>query len=100
MKKFKKIRISGEIIEAELCDTVFKKARGLMFRKNPKPLFFVFKKLTRQPIHSFFCKPFLALWLNGTKIVDEKTVMPWKLSIVPKEEFNYLLEFPLKNKQK
>ena len=31
-----------------------------MFRKNSKPLLFIFEKPTRQSIHSLFCKPFLA----------------------------------------
>ena len=97
MKKFKKIKIRGETINVEVCDTILKRARGLMFRKNPSPLFFIFKKPTRQPIHSFFCRPFKAIWMLDSKIIDEKTVLPFKLSVTPKEKFTELIELPLKN---
>ncbi len=90
-----KIKVRDEIYDAELCDTVWKKARGLMFRKNLRPLFFVFKKPTLQPIHSFFCKPFRAIWMNDGKIVDEKIVKPFKISIKPRKEFTHLVEIPL-----
>ncbi len=93
--KFKKIKIHGKIIEAEVCDRLWKKFRGLMFRKNPKSLIFVFKNPTRQSIHSFFCKPFKAIWINDGKIIDEKVVLPYKISIKPKEKFTHLIEIPL-----
>ncbi|OGJ21499.1 hypothetical protein A3K73_00865 [Candidatus Pacearchaeota archaeon RBG_13_36_9] len=95
MKKFRKIKVGGEVIEAEVCDTAFKRARGLMFRKNPPPLFFIFKEPTRQPIHSFFCKQFKAIWLSDGKIIDEKIVKPFKISIVSKGKFTELIEIPL-----
>jgi len=97
MKKFRKIKIENGLIEAEVCDTIFKRARGLMFRKNPKPLFFVFKKPTRQPIHSFFCQPFKAIWLNNGKIIEDKIVNPYKFSVKPRQDFTELLEIPLGN---
>lgn len=90
-----KLSIKGKIIDAEICDTLLKRSRGLMFRKNPKPLFFVFKKLTTQPIHSFFCKPFMAIWLNEGRVVDEKIVRPYKLSIKARAPFTHLVEIPL-----
>ncbi len=96
MKKFKRIKIRGEVIKAEICDTVFKRARGLMFRKDSNSLLFLFKKETRQPIHSLFCKPFKALWMRDGKIIDEKNVRPFKLSVIPKEKFTELVEIPLK----
>lgn len=89
------VKVKNEIFQAELCDTALKKARGLMFRKNPKPMFFVFKKPTRQAIHSFFCKPFRAIWLNEGNVVDEKIVKPFRISVRPKEGFTHLLEIPL-----
>ena len=95
MKKYKKIKIGKEIIKAEICNTIFKKARGLMFRKSPGPLFFVFNTPTRQPIHSFFCKHFRAVWIKNGKIIDDKIVHPWKFSVKPKENFTDLLEIPL-----
>ena len=81
-------------IEAELCDNIFKKFSGLMFRKNSPPLLFVFNKSKNLSIHSFFCKPFRAVWLNekmeATKIVDVKD---WKIDISGKGKF--LLEVPI-----
>jgi len=95
-----KIRINGKQIEAEECKTIFSKMRGLMFRKNPKPLLFEFRKPTRQPIHSFFCEPFRAVWLRKDKIIDDKIVNPFRIFVVPKKKFTTLVEMPLKNKRK
>jgi uncharacterized membrane protein (UPF0127 family) len=92
-----KIKVGSEIYDAELCDTLWKKFRGLMFRKNPKPLFFVFKKPTQQPIHSFFCKKFRAVWMMDKDIVDDKFVKPFRISVRPEKEFTRLLEIPLEN---
>jgi len=96
----KKIKLKGKIIEAEVCDTIFSKARGLMFRKHSKPMLFVFKKPTRQSIHSFFCRPFKAIWLYKGKIIDEKIVQPFSFSVKPKNPFTELVEIPLSNNNK
>jgi uncharacterized membrane protein (UPF0127 family) len=93
-----KIKINGEIIEAEECRTIWQKTKGLMFRKNSKPLVFKFNKSTRQSIHSFFCKPFLAIWLNNGKVVDKKIVKPFRAFIKPKKRFDMLVEVLLENK--
>lgn len=81
-------------IETKICDTTLKKFSGLMFKKNSPPLFFPFKKTTNLSIHSLFCKPFTAIFLddkmNAIKIVEVKT---WKLNISAKAK--YLLEIPL-----
>lgn len=95
--KTRKIKIHGKVIEAEVCDTIFSKFRGLMFRRNSKPLIFVFKKPTRQAIHSFFCGTFKAIWINNGKIIDEKVVFPWRFSVKPEEKFTHLIEIPLEN---
>jgi uncharacterized membrane protein (UPF0127 family) len=84
-------------IEVEECKTTLEKARGLMFRKNSKPLLFYFKKETRTPIHSFFCKPFAAIWFNKDKIIDIKFVKSWGGLIAPKTNFDKLLEIPSNN---
>ena len=87
-----------ETIGVKILDTITSKARGLMFRKRSPPLLFIFNKNKTIQIHSFFCKPFRAIWLdekmNVTKIVDVKN---WKLNISGKGKF--LLEIPasLKN---
>ena len=93
----KKIKIKGKEIEVEVCNTTFSKFRGLMFRINPKPLLFIFKKPTNQRIHSFFCQSFHAYWMLNGKIIDEKIVNPFKISIKPKGKFTELLEVPLLN---
>jgi uncharacterized membrane protein (UPF0127 family) len=89
-----KIKVKGKIIEAKVCNNIFQQARGLMFKKNSKPLLFVFKNSKKRAIHSFFCKPFIAIWFNNNKIVDLKLVKSNKFSIKPKEKFNKLLEIP------
>ena len=60
-----KIKVKGKIIEAKVCNNIFQQARGLMFKKNSKPLLFVFKNYKKRAIHSFFCKPFIAIWFNN-----------------------------------
>lgn len=95
--KLKKIKLKDQEIEVEVCNTILSKARGLMFRKNPQPLLFIFNHPTRTSIHSFFCKPFKAIWLLNHKIVDEKIVDRWRFSIRSKGKFDELVEIPLKN---
>lgn len=96
----KKIKIREKVYEAEVCDSIFSKFRGLMFRGNSKPLLFTFKRPTRQPIHSFFCKPFRAIWLLNGKIIDDKIVKPFRVSIKPKSKFTQLVEIPFGNYNK
>jgi len=100
MADFKKFKLKGKILEVEECKTTLQKLRGLMFRRQSKPLLFIFSKPTRQPIHSFFCKPFTAVWLNKGKIIDEKLVKPYCISIQPKARFTQLVEIPLEGCKK
>ena len=85
-------------IQVKLCDTVLKKFSGLMFKKNSPPLLFVFNKEKKLSIHSIFCKPFIAIWLDdkmrATKVIEVKN---WRLNISGKGR--YLLEIltPLSN---
>jgi len=81
-----------------VCKSFFSRARGLMFRSAnyKKPLLFVFKKAGKYPIHSFFCRKFVAVWMLKGKIIEIKLVKPWKFSVTPKEKFNLLLEIPVK----
>ncbi|MEM3405753.1 MAG: hypothetical protein QW117_02130 [Candidatus Pacearchaeota archaeon] len=76
-----------------------KKFIGLMFKKSPKKaLLFEFSSPVNRKIHSFFCKPFLAVWLNiNNEIVEVKLIN--KLGIYsPKKNFCKLLEIPLTKK--
>ena len=84
-------------IKAKLCNTILKKFSGLMFRSQNPPLLFIFNKTKTLSIHSLFCKPFKAIWLDekmhATKITDVKN---WKLNISGKGR--YLLEIPQRAK--
>jgi uncharacterized membrane protein (UPF0127 family) len=86
-------------LEVQECKTLFEKAHGLMFKKQSKPLLFIFKRPIRAAIHSCFCQPFLAIWLRKNKVVDEKFVNKWKFSIRPKERYDRLLEIPTSSKE-
>jgi uncharacterized membrane protein (UPF0127 family) len=92
--KIKKIRIKGKVIEAKICDNLFSQAIGLMFKKKSMPLFFIFKNSRMRAIHSFFCKPFVAVWFDKDKVIDVKVIKKWKFSIKPKKNFDKLLEIP------
>ena len=85
-------------IKVKICNTILEKASGLMFKKNSPPLLFVFNKNKIIQIHSFFCKPFKAIWLNdeihATKITDVKK---WKISLSGKGRFLLEIPAPLKN---
>ncbi len=87
------IKNKKHTIKAKPLTTIIQKARGLMFKNNSPPLLFIFNKNKTLSIHSFFCKPFRAIWLNekmrATKIVDVKN---WRLNISGKGK--YLLEIP------
>lgn len=80
-------------IKAKICKTILSKTTGLMFRRQSPPLLFIFDKNKTLTIHSFFCKPFKAIWLDDkmhtTKIMNIKK---WKLNISGKGK--YLLEIP------
>lgn len=82
-------------INVQVCDTVISKFCGLMFRKNSPPLLFLFNKNKTISIHSFFCRPFRAIWLDenmkSTKVIDVKN---WRPNFSGRGR--YLLEIPLK----
>src|SRR3989344_6413290 len=89
---YKKKNFKIEVVE---CKSLISKATGLMFRRKSKPLLFIYKKPTTESIHSFFCKPFIAVWFYKNKIIDVKIVDPWKINIKPKDKFDKLLEIPI-----
>ncbi len=96
-----KIKFGGKVIEIIDIERVegLKKLTGLMFKgKKAKALLFDFKKKARHTIHSFFCPPFLAIWLNEGKVVDFKIIPPNQPLIKSAQNFNKLLEIPLNNK--
>jgi uncharacterized membrane protein (UPF0127 family) len=66
---------------------------GLMFRSSSPPLLFELNKERKFSIHSLFCKPFTAIWLNEKKqAIKIKNIKNWKLKISGKGK--YLLEIP------
>lgn len=85
-------------IEAKPCNTLFSQFLGLMFKKNSANLVFIFKKKTNIPIHSLFCRKFIAVWFNDNEIIYIRKINSWKLNIKPKEKFNKILEIPINNK--
>lgn len=85
-------------LDVKECRNIFQKMSGLMFRRRSKPLLFVFNKSVNEPIHSFFCVHFIAVWFDGEKIVDLKSVKSWKPYILPKRKFDRLLEIPVNDK--
>ncbi|MFA4952848.1 MAG: DUF192 domain-containing protein [Candidatus Pacearchaeota archaeon] len=89
-------------LEAEVCNSPWKKFRGLMFRKeDTDALVFIFKKPTKTSIHSFFCKEFIAVWLDDkNKVIEIRKIKPWKLCIRPKKRFVKLIEIPFNEKYK
>lgn len=84
--------------KAKICDTIFSKTAGIMFHHQSPPLFFIFNKNKILTIHSLFCKPFRAIWLDekmrATKILDVKK---WKLNMSGTGK--YLLEIPFSSRK-
>ena len=85
----------------QICKTIFSKTIGLMFKKNPENLLFVFEEPVKISIHSFFCrKKFVAIWLLKGRIIDARIVSPWKVNICPRKKFDKLLELPFNDIKK
>ena len=96
-----KLKFKGRIIEIQNIKKVsyIGKITGLMFKKKEtNALLFEFSKPVRKGIHSFFCKDFLAIWLNNGKIVEYKFIDKWQFSIKPRENFDKLIEIPINKK--
>lgn len=74
--------------------TGIQKYIGLMFQRSPKPLMFKFKKPVKICIHSYFCKPFYALWFLNGKLVDYAPVQPNQNNIGTISPFDMLIEIP------
>ncbi|MBI3588593.1 DUF192 domain-containing protein [Candidatus Micrarchaeota archaeon] len=85
--------------KCEVMDSPLKRARGLMFsRKVALPLFFEFESSGRRrnSIHSVFCPPFDAIFLNERmRVVDIRiNVRPYTSIIVPSVACKFLIEAP------
>jgi len=89
-----KLRINKELVEFELCDTIFKNFMGLMFSPKKNIILVAPKESTmHSSIHSFFVfYPFNAVFLNKNKeVVDHKRIVPFSL-YTPKKAAKYVLE--------
>ncbi|MFA5175876.1 MAG: DUF192 domain-containing protein [Candidatus Nanoarchaeia archaeon] len=88
------MKINLKKIKYEVCNTLFKNFRGLMFSKK-KNIMLVAKKESRfaSGIHSFFVFfTFDAYFLDkNKKIVDYKRIKPFTIYI-PKKPAKYVLE--------
>ena len=87
---------SSSLVQIERTKGIWKYL-GLMFRKNPKPLFIELTKQDIFPINSLFVRVnFIAIWLDEDyKLVGAKLVKPNATSIKTKKPFKYLIEIPL-----
>jgi uncharacterized membrane protein (UPF0127 family) len=86
----------------EFADTTFKRAVGIMFRKKlTRPLVFPFPYEQIVSIHSFFCVPFDAVFLDKNKRVIELygNVKPFSF-ITTKRKAHYLVEMPIESIKK
>lgn len=100
--KIAKVGINGKIFEAEIADTILKKAKGLSGRKafeEDKGMLSIFTKPGK---HSFWMIgmnfPLDIIWIRGNKIIDISKNVPspgkWKLPAVvsPSTEADKVLE--------
>jgi uncharacterized membrane protein (UPF0127 family) len=84
-------------IECEVANSSLKRAIGIMFKKKFKPLLFEFGKVQKISIHSFFCQPFIAIFLNSRKrVVQIEKIRPF--SLFTSRPAKYLIEMPISRK--
>lgn len=85
-------------IEFDEAKTMWQKFRGLMLKRNVRPLFFDFRRDSRNgcALHTFFMLEMIDIvFVNSEKIVvDTQTVRPWRSLIRPKKPARYVLELP------
>jgi len=80
-------------INVKPCSAMTSKFLGLMFRKKSPPLLFIFEKEKKLSIHSFFCRPFTAIWLDeNKKVLKTEKITGWRFDILGQGK--YLLEIP------
>ncbi len=92
---YKGKKLSLEVFDCNLSEM----GRGLMFRKknNAKALLFDLKKLTNEPIHSFFVFfRFIAVWCDEkNNILEIRVIKPFKPYISCKHSWVKLIEIPM-----
>src|SRR3989344_3891295 len=86
-----------KMIKVLECKNLISKATGLMFKKSSPPLLFIFQRQRPITIHSFFCKPFRAMWLDkNMNVLKSLDIYTSRLFINGTGMF--LLEIPLYKK--
>ena len=84
--------------KAFFAKTFFEKALGLMFQKKAFPLLFEFESqgTSRNSIHSLFCPPFDAIFLNSRKqvVFVIENIKPFSLVLYSPYPSKYLIELP------
>lgn len=68
---------------------------GLMFRLRPPTIAFNLKTPKNIPLHSLFCRTFVAIWYDEkNKIIEKKLVKPFRINIKPSKPYKKLVEIP------
>ena len=83
-------------IRCKVLRTFWQQVHGLMFSKKvDEPLLFVLPEPRRFAIHSMFCPPFDAVFLDAhCRVIDTFAVRSTQLSIRPRREALFLIEGP------
>jgi uncharacterized membrane protein (UPF0127 family) len=82
------------LVKCNVADNFFKRALGIMFKKRFSPLLFIFEKTQKISIHSFFCPPFIAVFLDDKKrVIQINKMRPF--SLLTSKPAKYLVELPL-----
>ncbi len=81
-------------VRCRVLGSFFGRFRGLMFSTSVStPLLFVFSQPGRHAIHSLFCPPFDAIFLDSAgKVVDVFEVRTVQLWVQPRRDASYLIE--------
>ncbi len=93
-----KITINNKTIEAEVCNSLLSKAKGLMFSfsSKPRPLLFIFSKEEIYSLHMLFVFfPIDVLFLDSSKRIVElkNNFLPFTF-YKPKNKARYIIELP------
>ena len=67
---------------------------GLMFWRKT-PVTFKWGNLAIRGIHSFLCRPFIAIYWNGNNVVEVKVVEPNQWNVKTSLPFDKLEEIPI-----
>lgn len=91
----------GKKIACRITDNFFERAQGIMFcKKEFVPLLIVFAQEGEKTnaLHSFFCPPFDAVFLDGSgKVVEvKKNIAPNSPAIISCRNCKMVLEMPAK----